>query len=669
LDDDFKRAKKSVSDFKRELKSDIKATEEATKKKNKLVKSMASLGGLIKGALGLVAVRKFSQALRFMSRSASGVETEMIKLKFAMESAGRFSEETYGKLVKQSRTLERATGVTREEILRVQTVLQTFGKMSAENIQKATAAALDMSVIFKENVVQSAIRIGKASVGQLAAMRRVGVAVESAKFQAEGFAHVLNQLSVEFGSQSQARLRGFSGLINKIAIGFKQLAVATGDYINSNAILRQWMEGMSILLNSFTDSLTKNKKAAVDAALGLDVTTASTEELSEALKALGIQSRLSDTIDELTKQKELVDELIKSSDRWARTFAGAITAIRGGREAEEEFLKKSGQAGVVAIDRLKSILKLEEEVKAIREDPDQLTREELILQAQKAALDKSVAERIKTEEDAAIQILNIAWDNMRKEADIVKAGISRKSALNSKARKKRIAEDKKSSEIQKQILEEDVEFVRNIQEDNARISKEQADGDIAQIKRISDFKRKNREKDLQETIEHNRKQLSIMRQVLEEEQEANRDSLRKKLLDEQTSGVERSIIMDETAREIDRINKGIAAAETPEIALGLKKELIEVQKTIKNTELGDLLADELAAGFDLFKNKIKSPEFAQEKFISEIIKAQDIQTDLSTALITGYEDGIKEIKRRAAKELVEVNIQPNVLPFNWPSGQ
>jgi len=154
--DRFKKGARSVVNVLGRMKSAMQKAANAAR--NVLLVGVAAAAGLVKLAIRQVdAETKLAAAVR-----ASG------------EAAGFTAKE----LIKQARALQKVTTFADETIIAAQAVLATFVEIKGDEFQRATEMALNMSTVFKQDLQQSAVQLGKAlndPIKGVGALSRVGV--------------------------------------------------------------------------------------------------------------------------------------------------------------------------------------------------------------------------------------------------------------------------------------------------------------------------------------------------------------------------------------------------------------------------------------------------------------------------------------------------------------
>lgn len=158
-----------------------------------------ALGGLEKGAHGAgISLGTLAVAAAGVAAAVGGAvivgkqligsffesEVAAVRLKAVLRATGAEWFTSAQQIQGFSTELQHATGISDEEITNLQTLLLTFREIGPEVFQRTTEAALDMSLVFGQEVSGSAIQLGKAlqdPIQGVTALRRVGVQMSDAQ--------------------------------------------------------------------------------------------------------------------------------------------------------------------------------------------------------------------------------------------------------------------------------------------------------------------------------------------------------------------------------------------------------------------------------------------------------------------------------------------------------
>lgn len=175
-------------------------------------------------------------------QAAGEAEKVAAQTEAVLTSTGHAAQRTAKQIDKLTKELSQLSGVDDEVIQAGQNVLLTFTKIQGATFDKATAAALDMSVALGKDLNSAATLVGKAlndPIAGIGALSRVGV--QLTKEQKELIASmvevgdvagaqgvILKELETQFGGSAAAFGNTFQGAIGKVKTAFGNLQETIG---------------------------------------------------------------------------------------------------------------------------------------------------------------------------------------------------------------------------------------------------------------------------------------------------------------------------------------------------------------------------------------------------------------------------------------------------------
>ena len=154
------------------LKTKVEVT--GADKLNNLGQRMQSIGRNLTVGVTLPLIGA-GGAMVALAEEAARADAELTR---TFDSMGAAAWTTVDALKANQKELQSLTTFGDEEISHLQSVLLTFGNVTGESFERATAAALDMSTLLGQDLQSSAVQLGKAlndPITGLTALRRVGV--------------------------------------------------------------------------------------------------------------------------------------------------------------------------------------------------------------------------------------------------------------------------------------------------------------------------------------------------------------------------------------------------------------------------------------------------------------------------------------------------------------
>lgn len=187
-----------------------------------------STSGLMnfKRLIGTVSVVALAYKLNSMTREWESLyhveEQANAGLKQAMISMGRYTDAAYKSMLDYAAALQRSTTFGDEAIKTGAKMLMTYKGISDDVMPRVIKAMADLSALTGRDMVASANLLGKASMGLVGELRRVGITVDELMFKEKGFLGVLEQIEDQVSGQAEALARTKSG-------GMEQYANIVGD--------------------------------------------------------------------------------------------------------------------------------------------------------------------------------------------------------------------------------------------------------------------------------------------------------------------------------------------------------------------------------------------------------------------------------------------------------
>lgn len=202
-------------------------------------KGFDMLSGAIKGTIGFI---------QGCIDAAAEEQLQLKKLEQALISTSNFTKVGYKELQNYATELQKVTRYGDENIIAVEAMLATF-KLNTEEIKIATQATLDLAAATGQDLQSASILMGKAMVGEVGMLKRYGIIVDEAKYKAEGWKAVIDEINVEFGGQAVAQATTYAGSIDRLKNVFGDMKEEIGKaFIPTIQKLIDWfMKGKEVI--------------------------------------------------------------------------------------------------------------------------------------------------------------------------------------------------------------------------------------------------------------------------------------------------------------------------------------------------------------------------------------------------------------------------------------
>lgn len=203
----------------------------AKKLRDQFEKLPPAIQGII-GALaafgGLQIVTKGFQALVGFATEAKDKfieqEQSIIRLNIALGSLGEYSVEASRDMQEFASSLQRVTTFGDETILKVSAVIAQLGRVSGQELKRATEGAIQLSAVIGTDLQASGLLLAKAAQGMTESLSRYGLVLDESIPKSERFNALLDLLENNFGGAAQLQAETFGGKI-------QQLGNVWGDFL------------------------------------------------------------------------------------------------------------------------------------------------------------------------------------------------------------------------------------------------------------------------------------------------------------------------------------------------------------------------------------------------------------------------------------------------------
>lgn len=197
-------------------------------------------------AFGLFRViQVFSRAIKDIVGAGIEAEVQLVKLEAVLRATGSAAGLGSIELQKMAREMMLLTGIEDDTIIATQGIMLTFTQIGKETFPTAIKAAADMSVMFGQDLQQSAIQLGTAlndPIRGIGRLRRIGISfTEQQKESINAFveqndimaaqAVILDEINREFGGVAAAMGTTFQGKLNIVKALFGEIQEVIGGTI------------------------------------------------------------------------------------------------------------------------------------------------------------------------------------------------------------------------------------------------------------------------------------------------------------------------------------------------------------------------------------------------------------------------------------------------------
>lgn len=213
------------------------------------------------GSLQNAAASLFDTFITQGVQSAQQEESAINSLAQAFQSSTGEVQKNTDAFVEFSNQMQATTGFANDAVLEIGALIQSLGQLDQAGLQRATKAALDLSVGLGIDLRSAALLVGKAAQGEIDTFGRYGLAIQKGKDNAETFANVLETLNQRFGGRAAGEVNTYAGAVRLASNNFSEIGEAVGFAIIQNQSLVNVIKEAGNTFIRLSGSITSNKDA------------------------------------------------------------------------------------------------------------------------------------------------------------------------------------------------------------------------------------------------------------------------------------------------------------------------------------------------------------------------------------------------------------------------
>jgi Phage-related minor tail protein len=210
-------------------------------------------------AAGIYTIAKLTKGILGLANAYGIQEAAERRLEAVIIATNHAAGLNIEQLVKMAGAMQKVTTFGDEMILEGMAILATFKEIKGEAFEKTMMAALDMSVVLKQDLRSGLIQLGKAlndPITGITALRRVGVSFSKEQTEvikalaetgqiAKAQALILEELNSEFGGAAQAEAETYAGKIKQLGNVFSDLKETIGAFfIPALTLIIKWIKNI-----------------------------------------------------------------------------------------------------------------------------------------------------------------------------------------------------------------------------------------------------------------------------------------------------------------------------------------------------------------------------------------------------------------------------------------
>lgn len=223
-----------------------------------LAGGVRAFGAVAIGALGFVAIQKFSGALGDTVRAAEDKTAALQGVQFALQRTGQYSRAAFDQVSNFADSLEATKGVSDTAALEMFTLATSFG-LTKDQALLAVDAATELSAVNGKDLKESVNAVSKSFNGELGELSKLNPAMKSlTKEQLEAGA-AAKFIVQTLGGSAAAKMQDFAGKVSAAGNAFEDLQVSIGKLVTKNPAIIALVEGIGQTFGTLENFVNNNR--------------------------------------------------------------------------------------------------------------------------------------------------------------------------------------------------------------------------------------------------------------------------------------------------------------------------------------------------------------------------------------------------------------------------
>lgn len=249
-----KKLESQVALLNEKLKKTGAASDKAGQGLKGFIEKLKSLPGLKQLTALTVGMVAFNLVLGQLKRAATSafqpitaLEDSVTRFNVAMSSVGQFSASATKDALAFGAAMQKVTAFSDDAVLGVQALIGQIGQVGGPLLERATQAALDLSVGIGTDLRTAAVGMGKAFQGNTDVLSEYGILIDQNLAKSDRFAAALEKIEQTFGGAAQGQVQTLTGRITQLGNEWDKLKKAlTAPFI---PLLTTWVQGLSAAID------------------------------------------------------------------------------------------------------------------------------------------------------------------------------------------------------------------------------------------------------------------------------------------------------------------------------------------------------------------------------------------------------------------------------------
>ena len=276
-------------------------------------------------------------------KGAKEAEVNTVQLKNSLENLGAAGD--FSEIIENSEELSKKFVVSKQDILKSTTALETYGKLTQKQIKDLEPVILNYSKKTSKSVSESTEDIIRGLEGQGRGLKTIGVELKSGGTTAQNYAQIIDQVGAKVDGAADAFNNTAAGRMNKFHITLKELQEDIGAKL---------LPALADLASSFTPLLEQIGPLVEHM---MPLLTTSLKTIAPLFNTLGgVLADLASSFTTLLEQiGPLVGDMMPLLTTYLKTIATLFNTLGG---VLIKVLKPVGEIAGVLIDSMNQLMPL-----------------------------------------------------------------------------------------------------------------------------------------------------------------------------------------------------------------------------------------------------------------------------------------------------------------------
>jgi hypothetical protein len=197
-------------------------------------------------------------------KAAEKYEVALNQLDVSLASSGKYSAEASKGFEEFAAKIQETTRYSDDAVLSGASLLESMARLDKDGLRRASQASIDLAAALHLDLASAFELVGKASEGNVTALKKHGLVVEKGADDAKTFANALQLIEDRFGGTAVAQSLTYAGGIDKASHAFEDLQKAIGQVITDNPVIKAAIQEATAVLFTWTEAIKENKSGLIE---------------------------------------------------------------------------------------------------------------------------------------------------------------------------------------------------------------------------------------------------------------------------------------------------------------------------------------------------------------------------------------------------------------------